>query len=181
LKDPAELTAVMLGGVALVGGAAAYLRVSSLLAGVACGATLALVGGRAVEQVARALGRFERPTYLILVFLVGCHLQARDLDAWLLLPGYVALRFLGKVWGGSLARRFAASTLELPPQLGYALIAQGGLALCLVVQYLVLVPGELSQHVFDVVALGAVVNELLASRAFRQVLEPPRRVKEGAV
>ncbi len=180
LKDQAELTAVMLGGVALVGGAAAYLRVSSLLAGVACGATLALVGGRAVEQVARALGRFERPVYLILVFLVGCHLQARDLDAWVLLPGYVALRFLGKVWGGALARRFAANTLELPPQLGHALIAQGGLALCLVVQYLILVPGELSQHVFDVVALGAVVNEMLASRAFRRVLEPPRQVAEGA-
>jgi len=180
LKDAAELTAVMLGGVALVGGAAAYLRVSSLLAGVACGATLALVGGRAVEQVARALGRFERPTYLILVFLAGCYVQARDVDAWVLLPGYVALRFLGKVWGGSLARRFAVSALELPPRLGFALIAQGGLALCLVVQYLLLVPGPLSQHVFDVVALGAVVNEVLANRAFRQVLEQPRRATEGA-
>jgi len=179
LKDAAELMAVMLGGVALVGGAAAYLRVSSLLAGVACGATLALVGGRAVEQVARALGRFERPTYLILLFLAGCYVQARDVNAWVLLPGYVGLRFLGKVWGGSLARRFAASTLELPPRLGFALIAQGGLALCLVVQYLLLVPGPLSQHVFDVVALGAVVNEVVASQAVRQVLEPPLRAKEG--
>ncbi|HYH94481.1 sodium:proton exchanger [Hyalangium sp.] len=181
LKDLSELTAVMLGGVALVGGAASYLRVSALLAGVACGATLALVGGRAVEQVARALGRFERPTYLMLVFLAGCYVQARDVDAWVLLPGYVALRFLGKVWGGSLARRFAATALELPPRLGYALIAQGGLAVCLVVQYLMLVPGPLSQHVFDVVALGAVVNEVLANRAFRHVLEPPPPVvKEGA-
>jgi hypothetical protein len=127
-----------------------------------------------VEQVTRALARFERPTYLILVFLAGCHLQARDVNAWVLLPGYVALRFLGKVLGGSLAQRFAASALKLPPRLGYALIAQGGLSLCLVVQYLVLVPGELSQHVFDVVALGAVINEVLASRAFRQVLEPHR-------
>jgi hypothetical protein len=174
LKDPAELMAVMLGGVALVGGAAAYLRVSALLAGVACGATLALVGGRAVEQVAKALGRFERPTYLILVFLAGCHLQARDINAWLLLPGYVALRFVGKVWGGSLAQRIAASALKLPPRLGYALIAQGGLALCLVIQYRVLVPGTLAQHVFDVVALGAVINEVLAIRAFRLVLESPR-------
>ncbi|MBN1204556.1 MAG: sodium:proton exchanger [Myxococcaceae bacterium] len=180
LKDPAELTAVMLGGVALVSGAAAYLRVSALLAGVACGATLALVGGRAVEQVSRALGRFERPTYLILVFLAGCYVQARDVDAWVLLPGYVALRFLGKVLGGSLARRFASSALELPARLGYALIAQGGLAVCLVVQYLLLVPGALSQHIFDVVALGAVFNEMLASRAFRQVLEPPRAATEGA-
>jgi hypothetical protein len=92
----------------------------------------------------------------------------------------VGLRFLGKVWGGSLARRLAASALELPPRLGYALIAQGGLALCLVVQYLVLVPGELSQHVFDVVTLGAVINEVLASRAFKQVLEPPRAAARGA-
>ncbi len=180
LKDPAELIAVMLGGVALVAGAAAYLRVSALLAGVACGATLALVGGRAVEQVARALGRMERPSYLVLVFLVGCHLEARDLEAWLLLPGYVALRFLGKVWGGSLAQRFVQGTLELPPRPGYALIAQGGLALCLVAEYLLLVPGPLSQHVFDVVALGAVINEVLAIRAFRRSLEPPGAEPERA-
>ncbi len=77
LTDHGELMAVLLGGVALVSGAAAYLRVSALLAGVACGATLALVGGRAVEQAARALGRFERPSYLLLVFLVGAHVQAR--------------------------------------------------------------------------------------------------------
>ncbi|WP_225411225.1 cation:proton antiporter [Stigmatella hybrida] len=182
LKDPAELMAVTLGGVALVGGAAAYLRVSALLAGVACGATLALVGGRAVEQVARSLGRFERPAYLVLVFLVGCHLQGRDVDAWMLLPGYVTLRFVGKILGGALARRYAANVLELPPRLGYALISQGGLALCLVAEYLLLVPGTLSQQVFDIVAVGAIINEVLASRAFRRVLEPPGKPKapEGA-
>jgi hypothetical protein len=181
LKDHGELMAVLLGGVALVSGAAAYLRVSALLAGVACGATLALVGGRAVEQAARGLGRFERPSYLLLVFLVGAHVQARDLMAWALLPGYLGLRFLGKVLGGSLAQRIAGGTLALPPRLGYALIAQGGLALCLVVEYLMLVPGLMSQRVFDVVVAGAVFNELLASRAFRHVLEPtPVPVQRGA-
>ncbi|WNG37124.1 sodium:proton exchanger [Archangium violaceum] len=171
IKDQGELMAVLLGGVALVSGAAAYLRVSALLAGVACGATLALVGGRAVEQAARMLGRFERPSYLLLVFLVGAHVQARDIMAWALLPAYLGLRFLGKVLGGALAQRIAGNTLALPPRLGYALISQGGLALCLVVEYLTLVPGPLSQRVFDVVVAGAVVNELLGSRAFRYVLE----------
>ncbi len=181
LKDHGELMAVLLGGVALVSGAAAYLRVSTLLAGVACGATLAIIGGRAVEQAARELGRFERPVYLLLVFLVGAHVQARDVMAWALLPGYVGLRFLGKVLGGALARRIAGATLALPPRLGYALIAQGGLALCLVVEYLVLVPGPLSQRVFDVVVAGAVFNELLASRAFRRVLAAtPTRAPGGA-
>ncbi len=181
LNDHGELMAVLLGGVALVSGAAAYLRVSTLLAGVACGATLAIIGGRAVGQAARELGRFERPVYLLLVFLVGAHVQARDVMAWALLPGYVGLRFLGKVLGGALARRIAGATLALPPRLGYALIAQGGLALCLVVEYLVLVPGPLSQRVFDVVVAGAVFNELLASRAFRRVLAAtPTRAPGGA-
>jgi hypothetical protein len=174
LKDLAELTTVTLGGVVLVGGAAAYLRVSALLAGVACGATLALVGGRTVERVARALGRVERPVFLVLVFLVGCGVHARDWAAWALVPGFVGLRFLGKVLGGRFAQRLTEGVLELPPRLGYALIAQGGLALCLVAEYTQLVPGGLSQRVFDVVVVGAVINELLAGQAFNHVLGAPR-------
>ncbi|MCE9670089.1 cation:proton antiporter [Myxococcus stipitatus] len=184
LNDPAELTTVTLGMVALVGGAAAYLRVSALLAGVACGATLALVGGRTVERVARALGRVERPVFLVLVFLVGCGVSTRDWAAWALVPGFVGLRFLGKVVGGGLAQRLVGGALELPPRLGYALIAQGGLALCLVAEYGQLVPGGLSRRVLDVVVVGAVVNELLAGQAFRQVVRsasPPVSKPERSV
>ncbi|MBZ4374656.1 sodium:proton exchanger [Corallococcus sp. AS-1-6] len=175
LKDLAEQTTVTLGMVALVGGAAAYLRLSSLLAGVACGATLALMGGRTAERVARALSRVERPTYLVLVFLVGSHIQARDVSAWALLPAFVGLRFLGKVLGGRFAQRLTAGVLDLPPRFGYALISQGGLALCLVAEYVLLVPGSLSQRVLDVVAVGAVVNEMLAHGAFRHVLAAEAR------
>ena len=173
LKDRGELMTVLLGGVALVAGAAAYLRLSTLVAGVACGATLALVGGREVERATRVLDRFERPAYLLLIFLVGAHVQARDVMAWALLPAYLGLRFLGKVLGGRLAGRIAGGTLTLPPRLGYALIAQGGLSLCLVVEYLVLVPGPLSQRVFDVVVVGALFNEVIAGRAFRHALAAP--------
>lgn len=170
LQEQGELMAVLLGGLALVSGAAAYLRLSALLAGVACGATLALVGSHPVQRAVRVLERFERPAYLTLIFLVGAHVQARDVMAWALMPGYLGLRFVGKVLGGALAQRIAGSTLALPPRLGYALIAQGGLALCLVVEYLVLVPGPLSQHVFDVVVVGALFNEVLGGRAFRHAL-----------
>ncbi|HSP80391.1 MAG TPA: sodium:proton exchanger, partial [Myxococcaceae bacterium] len=179
LSDNGELMAVLLGGVALVSGAAAYLRLSTLLAGVACGATLALVGGKAVQQVARVLGRFERPAYLVLLFLVGAHIHARDVLAWALLPAYLGLRFLGKVVGGTLAQRIAGGTLELPPRLGYGLIAQGGLALCLVAEYLMLVPGTQSQRIFDVVVGGSFINELLASRAFRHMLAKPKAPRES--
>ncbi|HET9451275.1 MAG TPA: sodium:proton exchanger, partial [Aggregicoccus sp.] len=170
MKDPAELAATLLGGVALVSGAAAFLRISALLAGVACGATLTLMSARTVEQVARALGRFERPAYLILVFFAGCFVDPRDTVAWLLLPLFLGLRFLGKFIGGAAAVRLAGGQLSLPPRLGYALIAQGGLAVCLVLEYLQLVPGRSSQHLFDVVVLGVLVNEVLAQRAFQALL-----------
>jgi hypothetical protein len=179
LNDQGELMAVLLGGLALVSGASAYLRVSTLLAGVACGATLMLVGGRAVHQAARVLARFERPAYLLLIFLVGAHVHARDVMAWALLPAYLGLRFVGKVLGGALAQRLAGQRLALPERLGYALIAQGGLALCLVAEYLVLVPGPLSQRVFDVVVAGALINELLGNRAFRHVATPPPGARRG--
>ncbi|NVJ07770.1 sodium:proton exchanger [Myxococcus sp. AM001] len=180
LKDLAELTTVTLGGVVLVSGAAAYLRVSPLLAGVACGATLAVVGGRTSERVARALGRVERPVFLVLVFLVGCAVHARDYWGWALMPAFVGLRFLGKMLGGRFARRLVQHTLVLPPRLGYALIAQGGLALCLVAEYGMLVPGVLAPRVLDVVVMGAVVNELLAGQAFQYVVDPPRGMSSAS-
>jgi hypothetical protein len=56
--------------------------------------------------------------------------------------------------------------LRLPPQPGFALLGQGGLSLCLLVEYLILVPGDLSQVIFNVGAAAALVNEALAFRAF---------------
>lgn len=169
--DTSELMAVLVGGVALVAGAAAYLRVSALLCGLACGALLALLGGRSVELIYRALSRVERPAYLSLVFLIGAHLDASNVMAWGVLPLFVALRFFGKLLGGSLAVKAAKATLTLPPRLGYALLAQGGVSLCIVTDYLLLAPGKGAELVFSVGVMAALVNEALASRAFASSLE----------
>src|SRR5690554_6419993 len=109
-----------MGGVALVSGAAAFLRVSALLAGIAFGFTLAMVGGRQVGLAFRALAKAERPLYLGLLFLVGAHVHAADAYVWAVLPLYVALRFAGKRVGGQLAAKTAQGTLRLPPKPGYA-------------------------------------------------------------
>ncbi len=172
--DTAEVMAVLIGSVALVSGAAAYLRVSALLAGLFCGAVLSLLGGKTVELVFRTLARIERPAYLVLVFLIGALVDLRSFTTWLILPAFVALRFLGKVAGGRLAAKVAGDALALPPRLGYALLAQGGVSLCLLTDYLLLVPGEASQLVSAVGVAAAVVNEIVASRTFGYSLEPVR-------
>lgn len=168
-----ELMAILIGGVALVSGAAAYLRVSALIAGLCCGALLAVVGGTAVETMFRSLARLERPAYLLLVFLIGAHLNPLHWQAWAILPMFVALRFFGKLQGGKLATRAAGEALRLPPQLGYALLAQGGVSLCVVTDYLMLVTRPSSQLVFSVAVMATIVNEIIASRLF------PRSLEEG--
>jgi hypothetical protein len=170
-----ELAAILLGAVGLVSGAAAYLRVSALIAGLACGAVLAIVGGKQVALAYRTLAKTERPVYLVLLFLIGAHVQLTDWYGWLLLPVYVALRFVGKIYGGRLAARVSKGSLRLPRELGFALVGQGGVSLCLLIEYLILVPGPSSQLVFDVGVVAAVFNETLASRTFRLSVEgdPP--------
>lgn len=180
VEDPAELTAILLGGAALMAGAAAFLRMSALLAGVVFGATLALTAGSRANQVFRALTKVERPTYLVLLFLIGAHLDAQDWLAWALLPIFVALRFLGKIVGGRVASAVAKDTLRFPSELGLALIAQGGLSLCVAIEYLLLVDRASTQLVFDVVVMAALVNEVLAARTIGQSLSPPRRARDAA-
>ncbi|MBI3183167.1 MAG: sodium:proton exchanger [Myxococcales bacterium] len=180
-SGPAERMAILLGSVALVSGAAAFLRVSTLISGLACGAMLALIGGRSADLVYRALARFERPAYLVLVFLIGAHVELGRLEIWAVLPGFVALRFMGKVLGGQLALRAAGDALALPARPGYALLAQGAVSLCVLAEYQLLVPGAASELVLGVGALGALVNEAIASAAFRRSLSPERAEPGGGL
>jgi Kef-type K+ transport system membrane component KefB len=169
--NDAELTALMIGAVGLVSGAATYLRVSALLAGLACGVTLAMVGGRQVSLVFRALSKTERPVYLTLLFLLGAHVSPVDWRAWLMMPAFVALRFVGKIAGGRLAAGIGAGTLRLSPRLGYALIGQGGVSLCVLIEYHRLVGGGIGQLLLDIGVLAAIANEALGARSFPKSLE----------
>jgi Kef-type K+ transport system membrane component KefB len=171
-KDPSEGAALAMGGVALVAGGSAYLHLSTLLVAVSCGATMAIIGGRMSQQMFSWLLRFERPIFLGLLFLIGANAKVTNPWAWAMLPFFVLLRAMGKGRGARWATRVGKDTLSLPPRPGYALLAQGGLSLCLAIEYLTLVPGERSETVVTVVALAAVVNEALAARFFEKALQP---------
>jgi hypothetical protein len=67
--------------------------------------------------------------------------------------------------GGALAQRVAGE-LGLPQRAGWALVSQGGLSVCIVLEYLLLVPRPSSQLLFDVSLLAALLNEALAARSF---------------
>ncbi|HVE83880.1 MAG TPA: sodium:proton exchanger [Myxococcales bacterium] len=175
VEDPSELVAIVLGGAALVSGAAAFLSLSALLAGIACGATLSQIGGKSVDRLWKALSRMDRPLYLLLLFLIGVQVRLDDWPAWMLVPIFVALRFLAKVYGGRWGRKVASGSVPLPRDVGYALLAQGGVSLCILAETFTLVGRARAQVVFDAGVLGALLNEVLAATAFpRAFLTPPR-------
>jgi hypothetical protein len=178
--EPSELMAVMIGGVALVAGAAAYLKVSALIAGLVCGGTLAVVGGRSVERIYRVLSRVERPVYLVLLVVIGLHADPLNGIALAFVPAFVALRLLGKVMGGRWAAKLTRGWLPMPAEPGLALVAQGGASLCIVTEYLLLVDRPSTHLAFGVAVFAVLVNEVLASRAFPQALRPRGEAAGGA-
>lgn len=173
LDEGPELSAILIGMAAITAGAAAYTRLSTLIAGLCAGAVLSLVGGRAVQKAAAALTRIERPVYLFLLFLVGAHVRLSLPVVWLVLALFVSLRFVGKIVGGRLAQAKSRGVLPEVPELGYALLAQGGVSVCMAMEYLLLVPRASSQLVLDVVVMAAVLNEILAARTFGLSIQPP--------
>jgi len=172
-REAAEVGAMVMGSVALVAGVSSYLHVSTLVSAVACGATVAIIGGRMSEDLFRWLLRFERPIFQGLMFMVGVQVDVRNPWVWVLLTAFVAVRLFGKHQGGRVAKVLTRGVLVLPPRLGYALVAQGGLSLCIAAEYLLLVDHPMTQIVFDVVALAAVVNEALAARLFNRAVNLP--------
>lgn len=173
LDEGPELSAILIGMAAITAGAAAYTRLSTLIAGLFAGAVLSLVGGRAVQKAAAALTRIERPVYLFLLFLVGAHVRLSLPVVWLVLALFVSLRFVGKIVGGRLAQAKSRGVLPEVPELGYALLAQGGVSVCMAMEYLLLVPRASSQLVLDVVVMAAVLNEILAARTFGLSIQRP--------
>ena len=164
LTSDEETATLLFGTVLLVGGAAAYLRISTLVAGLVCGATLSLVGRHTAARLYKVLSKVERPVYLLLLFLAGPLFHPDSVWVWLILPIFVAVRFAAKVFGGTLAWKVGGGLV--PERTGWALISQGGMSICLVIEYLILVRGPTAQLVFDVALLAALVNEVLGARAF---------------
>jgi hypothetical protein len=166
-----EQLAVLIGCLALVSGAAAFLRLSTLLAGVSAGAVLAWFGGRRTQDVFRLLLRVERPAYLLLLFVIGAYVNPRDVLAGGVAVAFVVLRGAGKIAGGRAAARVGGRALSLPAEPGFALLSQGAVALCLAIELCLMTGGTRGQLLLDATAAAAVLNEILGSALFARAFQ----------
>jgi hypothetical protein len=157
-SGPAERAVFVLGSLAMLGGAPAYLGLSPLLAGMSAGLLWVLAPGQADVLVARELRKVQHPLIVLLLITAGAGLKPTAAGVWLFAP-YVVFRFAGKIVGGWTASRIAPDVA--PSDLGVYLIPPGviGLAFALNLQqvaHLAATPLVLA------VALGAIACEALA-------------------
>lgn len=145
------------GAVTVVAGAATYVGLSPLLAGLFFGAMLVNTAERRTE-VTDVLERVELPVYFVLLVIAGATwLPPRDPSALAIVVLFVAARAAGKIGGARLAARANGVLDVMGPHWGRGLLGQGDLALAIAINYLY----QADAAVPDVVFTAAVVSVLL--------------------
>jgi hypothetical protein len=158
LSEGAERDVFVLGTLALLGGAAAYLETSPLLAGLSAGWLWAQAPGQTERVVATHLRKVQHPLVVILLITAGASLQPSIAGVWLFAP-YLVFRTVGKLTGGWLASKLAPGVA--PSDLGAYLIPPGVIGIAFALNVLQVASTPALPLVFAVSA-GAVVSEMLA-------------------
>ena len=156
--EGAERGVFVLGTLALLGGCAAYLGTSPLVAGMAAGVVWARTPGHTDRIAASDLHKFEHPLVVLLLIVAGAGLEPSVMGIWLFAP-YVLFRTAGKLVGGWVASRVAPGLA--PADLGAYLIPPGILGIGFILNLAQVAPASTGPLVFAVVA-GAVLSEVMA-------------------
>lgn len=158
-SEGAERGVFVLGTIALLGGCAAYLETSPLLAGMAAGWFWALTSGKTDRVVAHELRKVQHPLVVLLLVATGASLEPSTAGLWLFAP-YVVFRIAGKLVGGWAASRMAPGVA--PSDLGAYLIPPGVIGIAFALNLHQVIPEAAGALVFAV-AVGAIASELLAA------------------
>lgn len=152
-----DFPVLTLGSIAFAGGAAAYLSLSPVVVAFVCGVMVANLPGSLKEQLQPTLKRFERPIYLLFLFVVGAIWNVGDWRSWALAVLFAAMRLGGKYLGARLTWR--GENLELRKAL--ALAPMGPIAIAIAVSGQLLYRGGSIALVSSAVVGGALLTEII--------------------
>jgi hypothetical protein len=156
-----ELLIFVVGIVLFSSGIALYFKLSPLFINAVMGMLVANIPG-SKDRIFRLLVMLEKPFYLVFLVLAGAVWRPGSAWALPLAALYIGLRGVGKVSGGFLAARIDVPAERAPASLGLGLVAQGGMAIAMVMNYYQLSPMPITDVVVTIVLVGVIVNELVA-------------------
>jgi len=170
-RKPDRIFIAMVGAVVLISGAAAYLRLSPMIAALVFGMILTNTSRRSSELQA-ALARVERALYFVMLILAGALWTPSDREWLLPVVLFLGIRALAKTGGARLAARANGRLEELGPNWGRGLLGQGGLALLIGLNYLQRPDLPVSNIVFTAVVASVLLTDLLSARFAQSVFRP---------
>lgn len=180
VTEHGELLILFTGCVLLCVGAAMLLDLSTLVASLAVGATMANLSAH-TRRILETLSRSDPPFYAIFFVIAGADLNlslVKSLGALGLV--YVAARAIGKVTGARIGSRQAGLGPVVQRYLGLALLAQAGLAIGLTLNVNRRYP-DFAPEVATVVLAAVTMSEILGPIATRIAIDRSGEARPAAV
>ncbi len=179
VTEHGELLILLAGCVLLCVGAAMLLELSTLVASLAVGATMANLSAQ-TRRVLETLSRSDPPFYAIFFVIAGADLNLSLVGSLGVLGlVYVVARAAGKVVGARIGCRQAGLGPTVQRYLGLALLAQAGLAIGLTLNVDKRYP-EFAPEITTVVLAAVTISEILGPIATRIAIDRSGEARPGA-
>ncbi len=135
IKEPDKALAFTISSVLLVIGLSIALKLGSILAAMALGATIANLASRRRQNTFELIEKFAPPIYVLFFVLAGAHLVLGEIAGWMIAMVLVYLvgRTVGKAFGSWFGARQAKAADVVRRYLGLCLLSQAGVAIGLAI------------------------------------------------
>jgi hypothetical protein len=159
---------IAVGMVVLSSGIAAYLHLSALFINLIVGVVLCNYSERQ-DRFYRLLITAEKPLYGILLIMGGAlwHVSWAML---ILVVVFMVARFAAKTVGSWIPLSRYRNVISHPQWFGSALIAQGGIALAIALDYRFLAPGEASNLLVSLILTSLAINAFISPFSAKRLL-----------
>jgi hypothetical protein len=170
-----RLFVALAGAIVVASGASYYLNLSPIYTNLVLGFILAN-SGSAHRDVARLLLNTERPVYLALLIFAGAAWSPSSPELLFVAPLFVIIRLGARLLGGWVGGGLSAPAGLRAPWLGRALLAQGGIAVALAVNYTQVRPDLNADLILTATLVSVLLFDIVANR---EVSEVVARTSEG--
>lgn len=173
-ESKSKLLVALLGIVVFASGVAYYLNLSPLFINLVLGIMLANTS-KIRRHLIEILRSIEQPIVIVVLVLAGAAWNVAALPAlWYVFAGlallYLLLRTGGKQVGGYVTYATAEEPERFSSRIGAGLIAQGGVAVAMVVNYTQVYQNDFTTLVVTCVLVSVIASEFLSPRLARDML-----------
>jgi hypothetical protein len=168
-EGSSRLFVALAGAIVVASGASYYLNLSPIFTNLILGFILAN-SGSAHRDVTRLLLATERPVYLALLIFAGAAWSPTSPELLFIAPLFVVIRLVGRFMGGWVAGGLVAPPALKNPRISRALLAQGGIAVALAVNYTQVRPDLNADVILTATLVSVLLFDIVASREAGEVV-----------